>query len=165
MTRYWLMKSEPTVYSIDDLQHDGFTLWDGVRNYQARNYMRDEMEVGDLALFYHSNAFPSGVAGICRICKTGLPDLTAIDPKSPHYDKRSTKAKPIWSTVEVEYVEKFPYFVPLYELRESSNFEGLMLLEKGSRLSIIPVTYKHFEAIRTLGHHLSSPSYTNERYY
>jgi len=159
MTRYWLMKSEPTSYSIDDLKHDGFTLWDGVRNYQARNYMRDEMAVGDLALFYHSNAFPSGVAGICRICKVGIPDLTALDPNSPYYDKRATKAKPIWCTVEVEYVEKFPYFVPLYEIRESSEFDGLVLLEKGSRLSIIPVENTHFEGIRDLGHH-SSPSYS-----
>ncbi|EFB42775.1 hypothetical protein pah_c002o007 [Parachlamydia acanthamoebae str. Hall's coccus] len=146
------MKSEPSVYSIDDLKQDGFTLWDGVRNYQARNYMRDEMEVGDLALFYHSNVAPPGVAGICRICKTGIYDLTALDSESPYYDKRSTQKSPIWATVEVEYVEKFPYFVSLADLKDSPMFKGLELLNKGSRLSIIPIEYEHFDAIRALGH-------------
>ncbi|MBS4168308.1 EVE domain-containing protein [Parachlamydia sp. AcF125] len=157
MIKYWLMKSEPSVYSIDNLKQDGFTLWDGVRNYQARNYMRDEMEVGDLALFYHSNVAPPGVAGICRICKTGLFDLTALDPASPYYDKRATLKNPIWATVEVEYVEKFPYFVSLMDLKDSLILQEIVLLNKGSRLSIIPIKHEQFDAIRALGHSPHEP--------
>lgn len=147
----WLMKTEPTVFSIDDLQHQGFSEWEGVRNFQARNFMRDDMHVGDLALFYHSNANPSGVAGICRICKTSHPDFTAWDKNSPYFDPKATQDKPIWMMVEVEFVEKFTHFVSLVELKKHPQLKGLKILEKGSRLSITPVEKKHFELIRVIG--------------
>lgn len=114
---YWLMKTEPSVFSIDDLQTKGFSDWDGVRNFQARNYMRDEMKVGDLVLFYHSNANPSGIAGICRVCREAHPDFTAWDKTSPYYDPKATPENPIWMMVEVEFVEKFSHFVSLVELK------------------------------------------------
>ena len=150
--KYWLMKCEPSVYSIDHLKNDGFSVWEGVRNYQARNFMRDEMKVGDLALFYHSNATPSGVAGICRVCKEAIPDYTAWDPKSQYFDARASVEKPIWMMVEVEFVEKFPRFVPLPEIRKTAGLDDMELLKTGSRLSIQPVTHKHFEIIKKLGH-------------
>lgn len=149
---YWLMKTEPSVFSIDDLKRNGFSEWEGVRNFQARNFMRDEMRVGDLALFYHSNASPSGAAGICRICRESHPDFTAWDKASPYFDPKATPAKPIWMMVEVEFVEKFPHFVALNELRKQPQLEGLKILEKGSRLSITPVEKKHFELICAMGH-------------
>lgn len=153
--KYWLMKTEPSVFSIDDLKRDGFSEWEGVRNFQARNYMRDEMQVGDLALFYHSNATPPGVAGVCRVCQAAHPDFTAWNKNSPYYDKKASPENPIWMMVEVEFVEKFSYFVSLSELRKHSQLKGLKILEKGSRLSITPVEKKHFELIRTLGHQLT----------
>lgn len=149
--RYWLMKSEPSTYSIDDLQRQGFSEWEGVRNYQASHFMRDEMEVGDLAFFYHSNASPSGIAGLCRICKKAHPDFTAWDPKSKYYDPKSTKENPRWMMVEVEFVEKFPHFISLAELKTNPKLEGLKVLQKGSRLSILPVNQSHFEIICKLG--------------
>lgn len=149
--QYWLMKTEPSVFSIDDLKRDGFSEWEGVRNFQARNYMRDGMRVGDLALFYHSNANPSGVSGVCRICHASHPDFTALDKKSPYYDPKATSDNPIWMMVEVEFVEKFPHFVSIAELRQHSQLEGLKILQKGSRLSITPVEKKHFELIQALG--------------
>lgn len=148
--RYWLVKSEPSVFSIEDLQKDGFTNWDGVRNYQARNYLRDEMKVGDLALFYHSNAKPPGIAGVCRIIGEGSLDKTAYDPESPHYDPDTSK-KPTWFSVEMEFVEKFPHFVPLAALKRNDKLEGMKILQKGSRLSITPVSHEHFEIIRAMG--------------
>lgn len=150
--QYWLMKSEPSVFSIDDLKQDGFSEWEGVRNFQARNFMRDDMREGDLALFYHSNANPSGVAGICRICRESHPDLTALDKDSPYYDPKASQDKPIWMMVEVEFVEKFSHFVSLADLRKHSQLKELKILEKGSRLSITPVEKKHFDLILSLGH-------------
>jgi len=149
--QYWLIKSEPSVFSIDDLQQDGFSEWDGVRNYQARNYMRDNMKEGDLVLFYHSNGSPSGVAGICRICQKAHPDFTAWDKKSLYYDPKATPSNPIWMMVEVEFVEKFSHFVSLAELKKYSELQGLKILQKRSRLSITPVDKKDFEFIRSLG--------------
>lgn len=150
------MKSEPTVYSIDDLQREGFSDWEGVRNYQARNYMRDEMKEGDLAFFYHSNAMPSGIAGICRVCKEAHPDLTAFDPKSPYYDPKSKRESPKWMLVEVEFVEKFPQLITLQELKSIEALANFKLLQKGSRLSILPVTKKQFELIKSLSLSLKS---------
>lgn len=150
--QYWLMKSEPDVFSIDDLKNAGFTHWEGVRNFQARNFMRDEMKVGDLALFYHSNASPSGIAGICRVCRESHPDLTALDKESPYYDPKASALKPIWMMVEVEFVEKFTHFITLAELRKNEELKDLRILQKGSRLSITPVEKKHFELIQKLGH-------------
>lgn len=136
--RYWLMKSEPTAYSIDDLARDGREIWDGVRNYQARNYLR-AMEPGDLAFFYHSNAKPPGVVGLMRIVKSGVVDPTQFDPESRYFDPKSTPERPRWQTVEVEFVEKFPRMVSLSELREHFTEEELPLLRRGFRLSVVPV--------------------------
>lgn len=148
---YWLMKSEPETYSIDDLLRDKASPWEGVRNYQARNYMRDQMKIGDLALFYHSNASPPGVAGICCISKTGLPDSTALDSKSPYFDPKSTLENPIWMMVEVKFVEKFPHFVSLEELKGTNRLQDMLVLKKGMRLSVMPVEKEHFTFIRNLG--------------
>jgi len=145
--KYWLMKSEPNSYSIDDLQREGATGWDGVRNYQARNFMRDDMKVGDMVLFYHSNAKPPCVAGMGRISETGIVDPTAFDPNSDYYDPKSTKDNPRWIMVEVEFVEKFPTYISLEELKSIKSLSDMQLLQKGNRLSILPVTKKQFETI------------------
>ncbi len=148
--QYWLMKSEPDVYSIEDLERDGKTHWDGVRNYQARNFMRDRMRVGDGVLFYHSNAKPPGVAGLARFCKEGYPDHTAFDSKDPHFDPKSNPADPRWFMVDVEFVEKFPELLPLPDLREVDGLEEMVLFKR-SRLSVQPVTKEEFGIIRKLG--------------
>ena len=145
MPRYWLMKSEPDVYSIDDLARDGGTFWDGVRNFEARNLMRDAMKPGDLAFFYHSNADPSGVAGIMRVAKPARPDETAFDPKDDHHDPRSSRADPTWWAVDVAFVEKLPRVVSLHEIKAAPKLAGMALLKR-SRLSVTPVTaaeWKH----------------------
>lgn len=153
MPKYWLMKSEPYVYSIDDLAADTnkTTCWDGVRNYQARNMMRDEMKKGDLVLFYHSNAKPPGVAGTAKIVKEGYPDHTAFDENSKYFDPKSKKDEPRWMMVDIKLVKKFKRFVPLDELREVKALEGMVLLQKGSRLSVQPVSKKQFDKIVKLG--------------
>lgn len=145
--QYWLMKSEPTSFSIDDLQRDGFTDWEGVRNFQARNTMRDEMKPGDLALFYHSNGKSPGVAGVCRICSSSKPDSTQWDPSSKYYDKKASPENPIWELVEVEFVDKFRHYVTLKELKAEPGLKDMVILRKGNRLSITPVTRKEFELI------------------
>lgn len=145
------MKSEPIAYSIDDLQKEKKTTWEGVRNYQARNYMRDEMKPGDLALFYHSNAKPSGIAGICRITKTRIPDFTALNPESKYFDPKASKENPRWMMVEVEFVKKFPQLISLKELKENPKLKGMKVLQKGSRLSILPVSNEHFKFIEKMG--------------
>lgn len=148
--RYWLMKSEPDTYSIDHLKRDGFSAWEGVRNYQARNFMK-EMKVGDLALFYHSNAKPSGVAGICRVTHENLVDKTAFDPKSDYYDPKSTKDNPRWIMVEVEFVEKFHDLISIQTLRDTKGLEDMIILKKGSRLSVTPLEKEEFDIIRKMG--------------
>lgn len=150
--QYWLMKSEPGVYSIDDLKREKKAYWDGVRNYQARNFMRDTMQVGDGVLFYHSNAKPSGVAGIARICKKGYPDFTAWNKQSKYFDPKSSQDSPIWYMVDVEYVESFPTIVPLAALKQDPALSGMMVIQKGSRLSIQPVSKKHFDRVIQLAH-------------
>ncbi len=145
------MKSEPGVYSIDDLSRDKKTYWDGVRNYQARNFMRDTMKTGDLVLFYHSNAEPPGVAGIAKICRAGYPDFTAWDKRDIHFDPKSKKDKPQWFMVDVEFVEKFAHFVTLEELKTSAALNGMMVTRQGSRLSVQPVDKKHFETVKNMG--------------
>lgn len=149
--RYWLMKSEPDVYSIDQLEADGSTCWEGVRNYQARNFMQ-EMKVGDRVLFYHSNATPPGIAGLAEVVREAYPDHIAFDPSSDYYDRASTPEKPRWFMVDVGFVEKFPRFLPLPELREEPALDGMELLRKGSRLSVQPVSEEHFEHVLSLGH-------------
>src|SRR3989338_3178089 len=130
---YWLMKVEPDKYSIDDLARDKQTYWDGVRNYQARNFLRDSLKKGDLVLFYHSNAEPPGVAGIARVCKEGYPE----------------KVSP-WFMVDIEFVEKFAHFVSLDEIKSLKNLNGIMVVRRGARLSVQPVDEKHFKIIRKL---------------
>lgn len=149
--QFWLMKSEPDVYSIDDLARDGKTFWDGVRNYQARNYMRDTMRVGDCVLYYHSNAEPSGVAGIAEVCSASYPDHTAWDPKDPHFDPKTKKDAPTWMMVDLKFVEKFKHFVPLSQLREHPGLADLLVLRPAQRLSVQPVAPEHFKIIQKLG--------------
>ncbi|MBL4889780.1 MAG: EVE domain-containing protein [Candidatus Lindowbacteria bacterium] len=148
--QYWLFKSEPTAYSIDDMKKDKVTYWDGVRNYQARNNMQS-MQKGDLALFHHSNANPPGIAGFVEICKEAYPDDTAWDPKSRYCFKKSSPENPIWYRVDVKFVAKFPEVLALGDLKENRKLEGMVLLSKGSRLSVQPVEKKYFEVIRKLG--------------
>lgn len=148
----WLVKSEPGCFSIDDLAAapGGVTGWDGVRNFQARNFMRDGMHVGDGLLFYHSVTNP-GVAGLAEVAREAYPDSTALDPAAQHYDPRATPANPIWSMVDVRFVAKFPHVVPLAVLRTVPGLAGMELLRKGSRLSVMPVTAQEFAIIRELG--------------
>ncbi|MCB1136921.1 MAG: EVE domain-containing protein, partial [Chlamydiia bacterium] len=128
--RYWLMKSEPDTYSIDDLKRDCVGHWDGVRNYQARNYMRDQMHIGDLILFYHSNAKPPGVVGIAKVCKEAYPDHTAQDPNSKYFDSKASDEDPRWMMVDIEYVTKFPRIVSLDEMRDLPSLAEMVLLKK-----------------------------------
>jgi predicted RNA-binding protein with PUA-like domain len=150
-TGFWLMKSEPDVYSIDDLQRDRRTGWEGVRNYQARNFMRDSMRVGDRVLFYHSNADPSGVAGIAKVCAPAIPDPTAFDSKSEYFDPKSDRDEPTWLMAQIEFVERFPKVLPLEAMREDPRFAGMALLARGQRLSVQPVSKAHFDLAARLG--------------
>lgn len=136
---YWLMKSEPDVYGIQDLARDQKTIWDGVRNYQARNFLR-EMQVGDLAFFYHSNTTPPGIIGLMRISRAGIDDPTQFDPKSKYYDAKSTPDNPRWQTVQVEYVETFPELISLDALRQQFTPDQLGVVRQGNRLSVMPVS-------------------------
>ena len=149
---YWLIKSEPEVFSFADLQAAAkkTTHWDGVRNYQARNTLRDAMKKGDRCFFYHSNAEPSGIAGICEVVREGYPDHTAFDPKDPHYDPKSTPDAPTWYMVDVKAVRAFPRLISLAELRAARALQGMVLLQKGSRLSVQPVSRREWETICAL---------------
>ena len=149
--KYWLMKSEPDVYSIDTLAKDKTTWWEGVRNYQARNFMMKDMSVGDLVLFYHSNAEPPGIAGIAKVSSAAQPDKAQFDKKSEYYDAKANKEKPQWFCVEVEYVKKFKDLVPLETLREEKSLSDMLVLKRGQRLSVQPVDKKHFEIVKKLG--------------
>jgi len=145
---YWLMKSEPDTFSIDTLKEKKKSGWDGVRNYQARNFMRDEMKKGDLVLFYHSSCDVPGVAGIAKVSKESHPDPTQFDPKSDYYDPKATKENPRWYMVEVEFVEKFQSIFTLSKIKTTKGLEKMMVVQKGSRLSINPVTEQEFTIIR-----------------
>jgi predicted RNA-binding protein with PUA-like domain len=144
--RYWLMKSEPDVYSIEDLQRDGTTCWNSVRNYQARNFMRDDMKAGDRVLFYHSNAKPPGVAGIAEVARQAYPDHTALDPEDDYFDPGATQDEPRWYMVDVRFVEKFNVVLPLDELKSRRSFDDMLVTGK-SRLSVQPVAKKHYDAV------------------
>ena len=146
--QYWLMKSEPDVYSIDDLEREGSTYWEGVRNYSARNNMR-KMTLGDVVLFYHSNAKPPGVVGVARISKVAYPDPYQWDSKSKYYDAKSTKENPRWSSVDVEFVEKLPAMVSLDTMKTAKGLEEMVVVKRG-RLSVQPVTAKEFEIVKRL---------------
>lgn len=147
---YWLFKSEPEAYSIDDLATDGTTHWDGVRNYQARNIIRDEIRVGDRVLFYHSNAEPMSIVGTMEVCKTGYGDITARDKKNAHYDPKSTPENPIWFMVDVKFRKKFGTEVTREMLAGDIETKDMMVLAKGSRLSIQPVTTEEWRAVHAL---------------
>jgi predicted RNA-binding protein with PUA-like domain len=146
---YWLMKSEPEDFSIDDLRKrkNGTEPWTGVRNYQARNYMRDGMKVGDPILFYHSSVVPPGVAGLAEVASEPFPDPTAFDKKSKYFDPKSGTHGTTWMCVNVKYVETFPRLLPLEEIRGIPGVSAMVLLKPGSRLSVQPVTAKEFEHI------------------
>ena len=143
------MKSEPEMYSIEDLARDKKTYWDGVRNYQARNFLRDQMKKGDLAFFYHSNAEPPGIAGIAEIAREGYPDPSAFDRKDIHYDTASKPEKPAWYGVDIRFVKKFKELIPLGKLRETKGLEKMVLLHRGW-LSVKPVTEKEWKIINRL---------------
>jgi predicted RNA-binding protein with PUA-like domain len=149
--KYWLMKSEPDEFSIDDLVHapKQTTAWFGVRNFQARNFMRDEMRVGDRAFFYHSSCPEPGVAGIVEIVAPAHPDLSQFDPKSPYYDPKSTREDPRWVNVDVKLVEK-TRLVPLAEMREHPALADMVTLRRGNRLSITPVTPAEWKVLAKL---------------
>ncbi|MEO5701942.1 MAG: EVE domain-containing protein [Casimicrobiaceae bacterium] len=146
---YWLMKSEPDEFSIDDLAAAGTTPWFGVRNYQARNYMRDAMASGDRALFYHSSCPEPGVAGICEVCTAAYPDATQFEPASPYHDPKSTRVAPRWVNVDVRFVEK-TRLVTLPELRDAPRLAGMRTLQRGNRLSITPVTAAEWKVVLEL---------------
>ena len=149
--RYWLMKCEPDAYTIDDLKRDGTTSWEGVRNYQARNFMRDNMQEGDAVLFYASNADPSGVTGLARIARAGYPDPYALKKGHKYFDPDSSKDDPTWYTVDLAFVERFPAVVPLETLKSTRGLEDMMVIRKGSRLSVQPVTAREFAIVSSLG--------------
>lgn len=146
MSQFWLMKSEPEAYSIDDLQRDGREPWDGIRNYEARNFMRDEMKIGDRALFYHSNVKPPVIAGVMEICSEPYPDPTQFDPKSNYFDEKSSESDPTWMLVDVKFVEKFPVPVTRNELKEDSRLKEMMLFKR-NRLSISRVTEEEYQRV------------------
>ncbi|GAA6733843.1 EVE domain-containing protein [Thermus oshimai] len=141
---YWLLKSEPEVYSIEDLKREGRALWDGVRNYQARNYLM-QMQEGDLCFFYHSRSVPPGIAGLCRVVRTLLPDPTQFDPQSPYFDPKATPERPRWFTVEVEFLEAWP-LIPLEALKALFPKDH-PLVKRGNRLSVMPVPPEVAEAL------------------
>ncbi len=138
--RYWLVKSEPNLYAIADLQRDGQTCWDGVRNYQARNFMRDAMQVGDGVFFYHSNTQPMGIYGIAQVVRAAYPDHTALDPADKHFDPKSEAANPTWMMVDLGYVGTFQEPITLATLKQTPGLEQMQVIQRGSRLSVQPVT-------------------------
>ena len=145
------MKCEPAAYTIDDLARDGKTSWEGVRNYQARNFMRDEMQVGDGVLFYASNAGPSGVTGLARIVRAGYPDHFAWTAGHKYFDEASNAASPVWYMVDVGFVERFAETLPLEVLKSTKGLESMMVTQKGSRLSVQPATRNEYDIVARLG--------------
>lgn len=152
--RYWLLKSEPSTFGIDDLAAapKKTTSWEGVRNYQARNMLRDDMKVGDLAFFYHSSCPDPGIAGIVEVVRAGYPDASAWDRKSPYHDAKSPENKPLWYTIDVRLKDRWKSVLPLEELRRHADgrLEGMLLLRRGNRLSVTPVDAAHWRFILSL---------------
>ena len=146
---YWLFKSEPETFSIDALKKKPKQTehWDGVRNFQARNFLRDEVKKGDLVFFYHSSCEPPGIAGIAQVVKAGYPDFTAWDVNSPYYDSKSTPDRPLWYMVDVKFVEKFPQLISLQQIKKNPKLKNMIILRRGNRLSITPVTEKEWKAV------------------
>jgi predicted RNA-binding protein with PUA-like domain len=151
--QYWLMKSEPDVFSFDYLRMEKkrTTLWEGVRNYTARNFMRNDLGVGDGILYYHSNAKPPGIAGLAEVASEAYADPTQFDPQDGHFDPKSKREDPRWSGVDIRAVERLPVFVSLEELRADARLADMVVLARGNRLSITPVTTAEWKRIRTLG--------------
>jgi len=147
---YWLMKSEPDAYSIDDLARDGREPWDGIRNYQARNMMRDDMKIGDEAFFYHSNCKEPGIVGIMKVASEPYPDPTQFDRKSKYYDPASTREDPRWCLVDVEFVRRLDRTITLSEIRDAPGLDGLILTRKGNRLSVMPIEKRHWNKLLSL---------------
>ena len=154
--KYWLFKSEPGNYSFDDLcgEEDQVAEWDGVRNYQARNFMCDDMQVGDAVLFYHSNAKPTAVVGVAYICKEAYPDPTAWDPSAKYYDAKSNPDNPTWLMVDIKAGERLARPVTLQEIKQNPSLDGMLLVRRGMRLSIQPVAREDFDEIVRLGNDL-----------
>ncbi len=151
-TAYWLLKSEPDTFSIHDLENaaNQTTDWGGVRNYQARNSIRDQMKPGDRVLFYHSNAEPSGVAGIAKVSSVPYADATALDANDPYFDPKSRAENPTWYAVDIQWVQTFELVVPLDRLKADPELAGMEVLRKGSRLSVQAVTKPHFDRVLKL---------------
>jgi len=147
--RFWLFKSEPEVFSIDDLEKadEQITYWDGVRNYQARNYLRDEIKLGDQVLFYHSNCEPPSIVGICEVVRRGYPDFTAFDPNDPHYDPKSKEFEPTWFMVDIQLKKKFKQPLSLEEIRQNPKLANMKLVQRGNRLSVMEVTREEWNEI------------------
>lgn len=148
--KYWLFKSEPSSYSIDDLQKDKTTLWTGIRNYQVRNMLRDDIKKGDKVLIYHSSAAEIGIVGIAEVIASSLPDKTALDKKDHHFDPKSTKENPIWYCCEIKFVKKFKAILLMQDIKSHHELLEMKLLQKGSRLSITPVTKSEYDFIAKL---------------
>jgi predicted RNA-binding protein with PUA-like domain len=150
--RYWLFKTEPTTFSFDDLWNapGRTTSWDGVRNFQARNMLRDEIKEGDLVFVYHSSADPTGIAGIAEVVREAYPDPTALDPHDSHYDPKSKADSPSWYMVQIRAVKALPRLITLEELRKAKGLEKMLLLQRGSRLSIQPVRPEEWEIINSM---------------
>lgn len=149
--RYWLMKVEPSAYTIADLERDGRTGWEGVRNYKARNLLRDEIQVGDGVLFYASNADPSGVAGIAEVVKSGYPDPLQFRKGHEYHDPKATADRPIWYAVDIGFVERFAAVVPLADLKANPALRNMLVIKRGMRLSVQPVAAEEFQEVRRLG--------------
>lgn len=148
--QYWLLKTEPNAYSIDDLKRQKTGMWDGVRSYQARNIMRDEIKKGDMVLFYHSSTDPTGVFGLAEVVREAYPDPTQFDRKADHYDPKSKKESPQWVVIDVAFREKFNRTVTLEELKNDPFFNDMLVTKRGVRLSVQPVKEKHFKRILEL---------------
>jgi len=146
----WLMKSEPDAYSIDDLERDRREMWDGIRNYQARNMMRDDMRIGDEIFFYHSNCKEPAIVGVAKVASRPYPDPTQFDPDSRYFDPKSSKADPRWVLVDVEFVRRLDRAIPLSELKQQPGLDGMILTRRGNRLSIMPVSDEHRDLILNL---------------
>lgn len=151
--RYWLMKTEPTVFSLDDLRNEPHSTdhWEGVRNYQARNYMRDDMKKGDRVLFYHSNCEVPGVAGVAEVTKEAYPDFFSWDPTSRYFDPKSTPEKPKWFMVDLIWKQAFKRKVSLKDMRANPRLKNMKVLQKGQRLSILPLTKDEFDTVYAMG--------------
>lgn len=147
---YWLFKSEPDTYSIDDLRRDGTESWDGIRNYQARNMMRDDMRIGDKVLFYHSSCAVPGVAGIAKVASPAYADPTQFDPESPYFDPKSSADDPRWMLVDLAFVRKLKRVITLTEIKDLPGLEDMILTRRGNRLSIMPVEPAHWKRVLSL---------------